>query len=286
MVTRKELHPEWEEGKRRMALETLVGIAEDAEAEGLGRLSEELARLDEAKLDRAGDLARPPAAWWDAAGLPPDRYPRLELTREEEREVLRERGRNRMGLSSSVPMSCPGRDRCPFSRGWEDGGGHCEWARIRKEPVGRPCIVEMQLITDRTEMYAGQFEVGAGSEEAVDRLQCMELAEYDVYERRLSLSLTEAERAELVEENVIGTDEHGGPVYARQTALAWALKVNIKNRRDRVLRQLVATREAKWKKAAALKEAPADDHSTQFAGMMGRLSRIAASRAEEPEDGD
>jgi len=262
------------------------GRDEVEEGEDLEEISQQLLALEQAKQEEASLATTPPTKWWETMKITPDMYPDLQLTPAEQTRVRRAAMKMRTGLASSVPMTCPGRDRCPFARGWNTGGGNCEYAKIRKEPLGKPCIVEMDLIVARTQGYAESFNISDSPEETVDRLQCMELAEYDVYERRVTLALGEGDRAELVEENVIGVDEHENPIYARQIALAWSLKTQIKNRRDRVLKQLVATREAKYKRDAAMGAVAQDDHSTNFAGMMGRLEKIRADKEKTIQDAE
>jgi len=259
--------------KEKLQLDAITKM-DDLEEDALKNVQK---RLDEIKVEEERQVAlavKPSDTWFQTLNLAIDEYPDLQLTPEEQRRVHKSARLTRTGLASQVPMTCPTRERCPFAKGWQNGGGHCEYAKLRKEPIGKPCIVEMDLIAYKTKEYADQFEVGSTPEEATDRLQCMELAEYDVYERRVTLLLGGKERSDLTEENVIGVDEAENPIYARQIALPWHLKIQIKNRRDRVLQQMVATRREKYKRAAAMGKLEEGDANLGFAGVMGKFERL------------
>lgn len=227
-------------------------------------------------VERKEELARkrPPKKWFDMLRIRPADYPDLKLNHKEKLRINLAHVRTRTGIASQVPMTCPSRQHCAFAKGWATDGGHCEYAKIKKEPVGKPCIVEMDLIAERTAMYAAQFEVGDSPEETIDRLQCMELAEYDVYERRVTILLGDEDKHELTEENVIGVDDAEQPIYAKQVALAWNLKNQIKNRRDKVLQSLVATRREKYKRQAALGKAEDGEGARGFSGIMGKFAKM------------
>jgi len=271
---KKRLDKEYAMIKEEEMLNSIVAMEEmgdEVEPVELERVKERLDEIAETRKETKELAQTPPRRWWSTMDIKETMYPNLQLTKEEQRRVEVSARFLKTGLASQVPMTCTGRNKCPFARGWERGGGHCEYAKIQKEPLGKPCIVEMDFIIDRTQAYAAQFEVGSLPDEAVDRLQCMELAEYDVYERRVTLALAEGQAVELVEENCIGMDEAENPIFARQIALAWHIKIQLKNRRDRVLRSLVATREAKYKRDAAMGTKEETDHATGFGQMMGIL---------------
>lgn len=266
--------------KEREVLSAALDLEELEGTEELQEIKDRLAELDREEEEERALAYRPPAEWWSTLDVKDHLYPDLKLTKEEQKRVTRDAKFRKTGIASEVPMTCPSRYSCSFAKGWETGGGHCEYAKIKKEPVGKPCIVEVDLIIDRTRQYAAQFDIGGTPAETVDRLQCMQLAEFDVYETRVTRILGRADQSELTELNCIGVDEAEQPIYAKQISLAWHLKTQIQSRRDKVLKALVATREAKGKMSALLGKRDETDHSTGFGTLMQTLKDIDVKNQE------
>lgn len=172
-----------------------------------------------------------------------DQYAGIMLTEEEAKSVAMSVKFQSTGLNSAIPLKCAG-DACAFKNS-------CPYFKIGKAPVGLPCILEGQLITYWTEKYIDEFDVNA--ENLTELHLVSELAEFDIYEMRVTKYLAE-KHPTLMQEIVTGITEQGEIVSNEEISRAFDLKERIKRSRMKVLESLMATRKERVKLATNMSE--------------------------------
>lgn len=165
-----------------------------------------------------------------------DDYPDLKFTEEEAQKISNQMRFLSTGLNAAIPILCTG-PSCPFAKS-------CPYQKIGKAPIGKPCILEKQLITYWTERYVAEFDVDM--QNLTELHLVSELAEFDIYEMRITKYLAE-EHPTLMQEVVTAVTEEGNIVSNMEISRAFDLKERIKRSRMKVLESLMATRKEKVK---------------------------------------
>ena len=109
-------------------------------------------------------------------------------------------------------------------------------------PAGKPCPIEMSIVSQFTSDYMHQLEVNP--ENLVEVSMVRDLVDQEVqYIRKTKLLAKE----HFIQENVIGVDQDGQPIMKKELHLAVELEDKLHKRRKDLRNQLLATREAKAK---------------------------------------
>jgi hypothetical protein len=161
-------------------------------------------------------------------GLTPDQYRRLK-------DTIRI---NSMGIGSNIIRTC--QDTC---ESWD----RCPLAIIRKAPLGMACPVEIdlyeRLMTDYKDAAAHKIQ-GIKSMEDIEKDPVIlslisQVVEIEIMSFRANALIATVGLTMMVP--VFATDT--GTEYAIQESVASKVKTNLNSRRDKILRQLLATPE-------------------------------------------
>lgn len=212
--------------------------------------------------------------------LDPDDYSDITYTPDQAKRIKSHLLHLSTGASAAVPMICGGMAKCPFAN-------RCPFVkedlRAKKEgipnykpitPVGRSCLVEVNLLKEWTRLYLQEYDV---EENAItDIRMCSELAEIELMLWRLNNNIAKPENAELVQDVTVGVDKEGNPLIRQEVTAFFEAKEKLQNRKSRLIKLMVGDRQEKYKERAALKTADVSDPSTQTAQLRGRLTKLFA----------
>lgn len=142
--------------------------------------------------------------------------------------------RTRSLMFSSIPMMCEG-PKCVFAN-------TCPLLEQNLAPVGKPCPIEMSIVSQFMFEYMEQLDVHPDN--LVEISMVRDLVDQEVqYLRKTKLLAKE----NFIQENIIGVDEKGKPIIKKELHLAVELEDKLHKRRKDLRNQLLATREAKAK---------------------------------------
>lgn len=167
--------------------------------------------------------------------LDPEQYQDVKLTPQQAKKVERSLKSMSAGISSVVPMTCTG-PQCGFKN-------TCPLFQAGAAPVARACPIEAQLLQYWIEQYITEFDVDFNSPTEVRMVS--EIAEFDVYEMRVTKYLAENHQNLLQDVTIYNMD--GSTSVNTEISKAFDLKERIKRNRMKVLDALVATRKDKVK---------------------------------------
>jgi len=166
------------------------------------------------------------------------------------------------GVNSVIPLKCTG-EECPFS-------DVCWFVQNEKAPIGKPCIIEHQLLYYHTQRFIEEFDVDMHDHSEVMLVQ--ELSELIVYEMRITKILGQAQNASMMGLKLKFSPD-GEAIEEETIHWAWTLKEQIKNRRMKILSSLNATRQTKLALRKLVK--PKDDeHISTLKSIKDLLSRF------------
>lgn len=232
-------------------------------------VKKKLVRLDDIAVTEDGHVTKTKFFTFLKAGI--EDYRDLAFTEEEARTISQSLRFMRTGLNAVVPIYCAGAERCPFAR-------MCPFVKINKVPLARICPVEASLMKSWTEDYINEFDVNPNNITEMSLVQ--ELAELDIYDRRATFALQEGQGQQLTQEQPVGIDSEGNPIFQMQVHTAWELKERIKARKSKVLEMLVGTPKEKYKRDAALKQRASKDPSSEMAEIRRRLEAMKMEAAD------
>lgn len=142
--------------------------------------------------------------------------------------------KTRNSMFSSIPMNCEA-DRCIFA-------DTCPLLKESLAPRGKPCPIEMSMVSQFTAEYLDQLDVNPNN--LVEVSMVRDLVDQEIqYMRKTKLLAKE----HFIQENVIGVDQDGQPILKKELHLAVELEDKLHKRRKDLRNQLLATREAKAK---------------------------------------
>lgn len=121
---------------------------------------------------------------------------------------------------------------------------NCPLVAENKAPIGKDCLIEVNLIKYWMSKYVQEFNVDPNS--LTDLHMVAKLCEYDILEMRASKYLKSTDTT-LLTDFITSYDEHGSPISNKIISPAFDLKERIDKMRSKTLKELVATREAKLK---------------------------------------
>jgi hypothetical protein len=169
-----------------------------------------------------------------------------------------------IGSSMMVPMLCNGL-KCPFAT-------RCHFVAMNKIPLNRQCLIETELAKEWTIRYLEEYEVDPSNFTEVG--YCNELAEIEVLQFRLNMSLAKPEHCELITDQVVGVTKDGAPIIQKQVSPFLEQKQVLTRRKSQIIKLMVGDRQEKYKKDAALKKSVEDDASSKMAQARKHLETL------------
>jgi len=137
--------------------------------------------------------------------------------------------------NASIPMICQGTE-CIL-------GKVCPLVELKRFPIGRKCPMEMYLANKWKEEYMNSLH--ADWNDKVDRILISELIEIDIMSARANTIISDEG---FIMDNPVGVNEQtGAPIMRKEIHIAMDLKELLYKRRSKLLKEMIATREAKAK---------------------------------------
>jgi len=196
-----------------------------------------------------------------------DDYTDITFTADEARRVHTHLLKLSTGAKAMTPMYCGG-DMCPFKE-------RCVFWQMGKAPVGRQCLIEVELMKQWIMDYMTEFDVDPNNFTEVAYVN--ELAELEILDMRINMNLAKPENSELVTEQTVGVDREGDPIVQKQISPFMEMKDRISARRSKIIKLMVGDRQEKYKKEAALKVKLDSDPSSKQAAMRQKLETLTRS---------
>ncbi|MHA2380484.1 MAG: hypothetical protein ACXADS_14510 [Candidatus Thorarchaeota archaeon] len=193
-----------------------------------------------------------------------DDYDEIELSPTEARRIHTHLQKLSTGSTAMVPMYCGG-PQCPFAL-------RCPLQQIDKAPIGKQCLIEVQLMKDWIIRYFDEYDVDPNNFTEIAYIN--ELAEIEILLMRLNMNIAKVENAELVIDQVAGFTNDGTPIVQKMLSPFMELKDRLQSRRSKVIKLMVGDRQEKYKKEAALKVKLDQDPSSKMATMRGKLENL------------
>lgn len=135
-------------------------------------------------------------------------------------------------MFSQIPMLCAG-PRCVYA-------DVCEFQQKNMAPIGGKCPIEMAIVVDFTNHYAQELAVSLTNR--VEMAQIRDLVDQEVqYMRKVKILSQE----HFIQENPVGVDADGQVILAKQLHQAVDFEDRIHKRKERLLKQFLATRAAR-----------------------------------------
>ena len=143
--------------------------------------------------------------------------------------------RTKNAMFSSIPMSCQS-SKCVYA-------STCPLYAENLAPHGKPCPIEMSMVSQFTSEYMHQLDVSPDN--LVEVSMVRDLVDQEVqYLRKTKLLAKE----HFIQENIVGIDPNSGePIMKKELHLAVELEDRLHKRRKDLRNQLLATREARAK---------------------------------------
>jgi len=208
---REKLPPQKSTETGTIILTDITGIS--LTSEGILTRNEFFSNMESTKLEQYGDIV---------------------LTEEEARKLMMSYKKMSTGVNAAVPLTCQGTE-CPFAK-------NCPYVELGKEPLGKPCLVEADLLNYHTTRFINEFDVDVNEHSEIMLIQ--ELSELIIMETRVTNVLAEPKNASLygIKESVAAD---GTIIQEEVEHWAWGLKEKMKTRRMKILESLNATRKSK-----------------------------------------
>ena len=203
-----------------------------------------------------------------------EKYPEIQLTEAEAIKVKSAMNSMTAGVNAAVPLTCTGH-ACAFKN-------TCPYYQINKAPLGRPCLVESQLIEYWTEEYLNEFSVDPSK--LTEMHLVSELAELNIYEMRITKYIAENHQT-LLQDIVTGVDPAGNIITNLDVSKSFELKDRIKKQRMKVLEALMATRRERVK--AVVQVAQTNTTAQKISELKQQMEKISKDIANSKiTDGD
>ncbi len=167
--------------------------------------------------------------------------------------------RTKTSMYSSIPMNCRG-EKCSFA-------DTCPLMKEKIAPVGSPCPIEMAMVVQFTADYMDQLNID--EDNLIEISLVRNLVDYEVQYLRASKFLA---KESFIQENVVGIDQNGEVILKKELHLAVELQEKLLKRQRELLKQLMATREAKAKVGMGIA-----DTAQVLAGLMDGFREVSAA---------
>lgn len=167
------------------------------------------------------------------------------------------------GAFTAIPMICQNH-KCPFKNS-------CEFYKEKKAPEGSPCPYELGMVRSFMASYIEQLEID--TDNWVEVGQIRDLVNQDIQMTRAAKYLA---KEDFIQENVIGVDSDGDPVFKKELHQAVELEDKIHRRKAQMLKQILATRESRIKAGAA-----SIDSAQNMAALVEKMRKIEKEQSIE-----
>jgi len=188
--------------------------------------------------------------WFKGLDSSSGAYANLELTAAEARRLSTARHVLKTGASAASIMTCYGPEVCPLANS-------CHLVSLQRDldkqgdkrrvvPIGKKCPFETEVFYNTVRSLAVEFNVSDGPTHFTDQQIVLELAEIAVSEFRVNSQLAADPNLQgLTEDKLVSiVQSPGGPVenYVKDIADLVKIKEKLSNRKDKLRKELVATR--------------------------------------------
>lgn len=193
-----------------------------------------------------------------------EEYTTMSFTPEEKRKIDMHLRNLSTGASAMIPLFCAG-PTCPFAN-------RCVYQQIDKAPIGKPCLVEIQLLQHWTIAYMEEYDVNPNSFTEVG--YCNELSEIEVMLYRLNQLISRPENASGTIDQVVGISGQGEAIVQKQISPFVEQKERLLTRRSKIVKLMVGDRQEKYKKESALKIKENKDPSQKMADVRRQIEGL------------
>lgn len=196
-------------------------------------------------------------------------YSDVELTDSQEQLLVKTLKKMAVGSAIFAPMKCAGGE-CPFAV-------DCPLVQMGpgvhgKAPVNKPCLLEETTFREALGGYVMEYEVDPAS--ITELTMCSELAEIEVLQWRLNMTLRQPQHASLVTEQTVGVTPQGEQITQLQVSPIFEQKQKLANRKSKLIKLMVGDRQEKYKKEAALKQKTEADAASQMSDVKKQLQEL------------
>lgn len=160
-------------------------------------------------------------------------------------------------LYAHAPMVCKG-EASPCAPS-------CQLAQAGLAPEGERCPIEIVAITEFFNRYIEELEIDVNN--MVDLGLVRELAEVETQLERVANRLAQED---MIVPVAVGVDREGNPIVRPEIHKAFDIQDRLRNRKDRILDQLQATRKAKNRG----KDPDFVDPSTRAAELIAKARQL------------
>lgn len=225
-------------------------------------------------------------------GSDPDLYKDLHITPQSAARMRSHLAAIKHGTYASVPLICKGYESCPIR-------SSC-WFAVKREtgavdltaskfPLLQPCPVEASILQVKVKQYCSENFRDMNNITPTVISLATKLAELDIYEIRVNMLLSQGdslgEGRDLMQEAVLSNDLHGNPVKtAMKEHPAFALKERFQKMRSTLMKELLATPEAKLNAKAKMEATKVESVSSTMTKMSAALSKINSLIKDNKDD--
>lgn len=228
------------------------------------REPKEIVTLGGTAITGAGKLTR--SNFFRFIGHNLDQYEDVKLSKDEAVRIHHHIQKLSTGSAAMIPMYCGG-PKCPFAE-------RCPLQKIGKAPLGRQCLIEVQLMKEWIIRYFEEYDIDPNNFTEISYIN--ELAEIEVMLMRLNMNLAKRENSELVIDQVVGIANDGQtPLLQKNVSPFMELKDRLQSRKSKIVKLMVGDRQEKYKKEAALKVKIDSDPSSKMAAMRSKLDELS-----------
>lgn len=234
----------------------------DLEVPATGSLADVMAELQ--SVDSAGGFDRVRSVLAMRMG----QYNDIKLTEGQVRHIAKSFADIELGSSTNLVMICE-KKTCLYKN-------RCALYMSDIAPEGKECLHENKILTHALDQYIESMEIDI--ENYPEMVLVNQLVEYELIEYRCNAILS-LEHQNMRMTSVIGIDESGQLVTKEEISHALQIKMQVFKNKMAILQELTATRQQKWKKQAALKEAKGGPAKV-LSSMKKQLDNLKTTEAD------
>lgn len=200
-----------------------------------------------------------------------NQYNDIALTKNDVRRLKLAFQNIEIGTSTNLVQICS-KDNCLYKN-------RCPFFEDDKCPEGKECIHENYMLTYILNQYLESLEVDINN--MPEMVLINQLTEYELLEYRCNAILSNS-HTDLKWTRVVGLDKQGEIVESEEISYALTIKMQVSDKKFRLLQSFTATREAKYKKQAALKESK-EGPSKMLANMKNEINKKRLAQIDHNE---
>ena len=216
-------------------------------------------------------------------GMNQDAYKHIKLDEETAMRMRNHMISMKHGTYAAVPLICQGYEKCPIKH-------HCWFAKRLANgkldaansefPMLQPCPVETSVIQLKVQQYVSEFVGDMNISVTPTTLALItKLAEIDIYEIRCDMILSSGDRNGQGMDMLVNTveainEKTGDVIHGVKEHPILSVKDRLQKQRDKLLKQLLATPEAKINASAKLIQTGSTDIASQLTSMNNMLASM------------